>query len=91
MSSKAVILAGGLGTRMRDKADRSVKLTGQQAAAADAGLKAMIPIERPFMDYVISALADAGCRRVCLVIGPGREYNLIRDHYESMPAAFCLK
>ncbi len=75
----AVILARGLGTRMR-KADDAVGLDDAQAAAADAGVKGMIPIGRPFMDYLISALADAGFREVCLVIGP--EHQQVRDHYE---------
>ena len=78
MLDKAVILARGLGTRMR-KADGSAKLTAEEAAAADAGVKAMIPIGRPFLDYVLSALADAGYRRACLVIGP--EHEQVRDYY----------
>jgi glucose-1-phosphate thymidylyltransferase len=39
----------------------------------------MIPIGRPFLDYVISALVDAGITDVCLVIGP--EHQRIRDYY----------
>src|SRR3990172_9147481 len=39
----------------------------------------MIPIDRPFLDYVLSELADAGYSQVCLVIGP--EHHLIRDYY----------
>ena len=39
----------------------------------------MIPIGRPFLDYVLSQLADAGYRRVCLVIGP--EHQVVRDYY----------
>ena len=75
---KAVILARGLGTRMR-KADSSAELTAAEAAAADSGVKAMIPIGRPFLDYVLSALADAGLREVCLVIGP--EHDAVREYY----------
>ena len=26
---------------------------------------------RPFLDYVLTAIADAGYKKVCLVIGPG--------------------
>ena len=40
----------------------------------------MIPIGRPFLDYVLSALADAGCRDVCLVIGP--EHAAVREYNE---------
>jgi len=77
---KAVILARGLGTRMRqsDAAARN-QMTSEQAAIADTGLKAMIPIGRPFLDYVLNDLADAGYRRVCLVIGP--EHDAVRAYY----------
>ena len=79
MTHKAVILARGLGKRMRQADDRAA-IDASQAAAADAGLKAMIPIGRPFLDYVLSALADAGCTDVCLVIGP--EHNAVREYYD---------
>ncbi|MFB3852211.1 MAG: nucleotidyltransferase family protein [Vicinamibacterales bacterium] len=77
-TDKAVILARGLGTRMR-RADSGASLDSEQASVAATGLKAMIPIGRPFLDYVLSALADAGFRRVCLVIGP--EHGAVRDYY----------
>ncbi len=77
-TTKAVIMARGLGTRMRKAA--TAGLTPEQAAAADAGVKGMIPIGRPFLDYVISALADAGITDVCLIIGP--EHARIREYYQ---------
>jgi glucose-1-phosphate thymidylyltransferase len=77
-TTKAVILARGLGTRMR-RADSAVALDDTQSNAADSGLKGMIPIGRPFLDHVISALADAGISDVCLVIGP--EHQRMRDYY----------
>ncbi len=77
---KAVILARGLGTRMR-RDDGAVPLDAAQAAAASAGLKSLMPLGgRPFLHYVLSALADAGYREVCLVIGPDRE--AVRHHFE---------
>ena len=76
---KAVILARGLGKRMRE-ADTAASIDAQQATVADQGIKAMIPVGRPFLDYVLSALADAECRDVCLVIGP--EHTAVREYYE---------
>lgn len=76
-TDKAVILARGLGTRMRKQGAEG--LDEPQTAVADTGVKALIPIDRPFLDYVLSALADAGYRRVCLVIGPN--HDAIRRYY----------
>ena len=80
---KAVILARGLGSRMRKEAE-GISLDESQSAAASAGVKAMISMggERPFLDYVISALADSGFTDVCLVIGP--EHDMIRDYYNDV-------
>lgn len=78
---KAIILARGLGSRMR-KESEGVALSSEQSAAADAGVKAMISIGRPFLDHVISALADAGFVDVCLVIGP--EHDIIRNYYDAL-------
>lgn len=65
---------------MRKEAD-GVSLGETQSAAASAGVKAMISMggERPFLDYVISALADSGFTDICLVIG--EEHDMIRDYY----------
>ena len=79
---KAVILARGLGTRMR-QLDSTAALTPEQARVAESGIKGMMPIGRPFMDYILSALADAGFRQVCLVIGP--EHSEIREYYTRVP------
>lgn len=77
---KLVILARGLGTRMR-KIDETAQLDEQQATAASAGVKAMIPIgSRPFVDYLLSSAADAGFTDLCLVIGP--EHHELRARYE---------
>ena len=65
------------------RADAAARVDDAQAQAADAGVKAMIPIGRPFLDHVISGLADAGITDVCLVIGP--EHGAIRSYYESLP------
>ncbi len=78
---KAVILARGLGSRMRKEAE-GVELSDEQSKAAASGVKAMISVGRPFLDHVISALADAGFTEVCLVIGP--EHGMIRDYYDDV-------
>lgn len=75
---KAVILARGLGKRMR-RPEEGVELEAGQEAVAATGVKTMLPFGRPFLDYVLSALADAGFRRVCLVVGP--EHQGIREYY----------
>jgi dTDP-glucose pyrophosphorylase len=66
-------------------------LSPAQAAAASAGAKGMMPIgnpstkrgaggfTRPFLDFVLSALADAGCTDVCVVVAP--DHGAIRDYY----------
>jgi dTDP-glucose pyrophosphorylase len=114
--TKAVVLARGLGTRMRqaDVDDRAgiaattttttVTVTGtmtaattaaapgapvldaRQAEAADRGIKAMMPVGpggRPFLDFILSALADAGYTEACLVIGPDGQASLIREYYST--------
>ena len=74
-----MILAGGRGTRMQ-KADPEARLTPAQAAAADEGSKGMMPIHgRPFLDYVLSSLADAGIDEVCFVTPPGG--GALQAHY----------
>jgi dTDP-glucose pyrophosphorylase len=88
---KAALLARGLGSRMKQDADAAA-LTPDQGAAAAAGSKGMMPIghsstapgaggpSRPFLDYVLSALADAGCTEVCFVVAP--DHRVIRDYYD---------
>ncbi|MDB5326739.1 MAG: glucose-phosphate thymidylyltransferase [Phycisphaerales bacterium] len=79
-TERAVILARGLGTRMR-RHDADAALDDDQAKVAETGVKALIRIKRPFLDYILSVLADAGVRRVCLVIGP--EHHELRRYYGS--------
>jgi glucose-1-phosphate thymidylyltransferase len=44
----------------------------------------MMPLAfgRPFLDWVLSALADAGIRNVCLVIAP--DYDDVRKYYSAL-------
>lgn len=66
-------------------------LTESQEMAAAAGMKGMMPIgsstspeasgpTRPFLDFVLSALADAGCTSVCFVVAP--DHAAMRAYYE---------
>jgi NDP-sugar pyrophosphorylase family protein len=77
---RAVVLARGLGKRMRE-ADAAAVLDPAQAAAANTGLKAMLPVGsgRPLLDYILSGLADAGFTEVCLVLAP--DADMVRERY----------
>lgn len=78
---KALLLARGLGRRMQ--AAGGAALTAPQQAAAAAGAKGMMPLgagNRPFLDFVLSALADAGCADICLIVAP--DHQSIRQHYD---------
>lgn len=79
MITTAAILARGLGSRMRQE-DVAAQVDAGQAAAASSGVKGMIPIKRPFLEYVVSALADAGISEVVFVVPPGE--SPIRTHFE---------
>ena len=83
-TTQAVVMARGLGTRMRAGAGGAA-LDPAQAAAADAGLKAMMPFGRPFLDFVLHDLAEAGIRDVALVLGP--EHEGVREYYRAVPKA----
>ena len=68
-----------------------VALRPEQEARAGLGQKGMIPVGRPFLDYVLSGLADAGFSRVCLVIGAG--HGAVREYYTGTgrPARVALE
>jgi glucose-1-phosphate thymidylyltransferase len=80
----AVVLARGLGTRMRRSGDEA-GLDPVQLAAARDGQKAMMPVAggRPFLDYILASLADAGLIDVCLVVAP--DHRAIREHFDRHP------
>ena len=84
-TARALVLARGAGSRMT-AADAAAVLTEAQRKAADAGLKAMMPIgDRVFLDYVIESLADAGYDDVGLVIGP-EHHELRRSRARALDA-----
>ncbi|MDA0839184.1 MAG: NTP transferase domain-containing protein [Planctomycetota bacterium] len=67
---KAVILAGGLGSRMRSH-DPAIKLVKDAELAANSGLKWMVPLEgRPLISHTFTQLCLAGCNEICVVISP---------------------
>lgn len=95
----AALMARGLGTRMRRlhndtnaPSHRTVTLDAAQYAAADSGLKSMIPVggnsatgkaPRPFLDFILSGLADVGITTVVLVLAPPPEQDSIREYYRT--------
>lgn len=76
---RAVVLARGAGTRMR-AADDAAPLSREQQQAAASGHKALMPIAgRPFLDFVLAHLVEAGIREVALVVAP--DHVAMRDAY----------
>jgi glucose-1-phosphate thymidylyltransferase len=89
---QAVILARGLGTRMR-RSDGTT-LGAVERATAESGQKGMMPMDaggRPFLDYALSALADAGVDEVVLVVGP--QPGPLRSRYttDAPPARLAVR
>jgi dTDP-glucose pyrophosphorylase len=92
-ATRALVLAAGRGTRMRAQ-DGGAPLTAAQRAAADAGLKAMMPFDcaqggpsdadqgRPFLDHVLHSLAEAGIDDIGIVVGAA--HDDVRAHYQSL-------
>ncbi len=81
LPKKAVILARGLGRRMRAEV-AGATLTDEQQRVAEVGIKALIPFVdgKTLLEMIIANVAAAGFSEVCLVIGP--EHGVIRE--------FCL-
>ncbi len=70
MTRKAVVLARGLGTRMRREAE-DVQLSQQALRAAERGHKALMPLRgRPFLDYIADSLLRAGLNELAFVVAP---------------------
>jgi glucose-1-phosphate thymidylyltransferase len=62
--------------------DSSAQLTPEQQRAADRGVKAMMPLNgRPFLDFILSSLADAGIRFIALVVAP--DHALLQRYYQT--------
>lgn len=82
MTNKAVILARGLGRRMRAE-NESADLSEKQTEIASKGIKTLVPIlgDKTLLDFIFESLSAAGFSEFCLVIGG--EHQAIRD--------FCAK
>lgn len=77
-ATTAVIVARGLGTRMR--AEDGAALTAAQRAAAAAGAKGLMPVAgHPLLDHVLHELADGGVTDVVFVVAPGE--TALRGRY----------
>ncbi len=77
---RAIILAAGTGSRLR-RADTEAALSDAQRRIADRGVKALVPIGRPFLDFVLHELAETGFREICMVVGP--EHHALRERYQA--------
>jgi glucose-1-phosphate thymidylyltransferase len=65
----------------RETEGAGAALSDEQRRAAAQGAKGMMPLGgRPFLDYVLSALADAGIGDVVLVVAP--DHDQIREYFE---------
>lgn len=93
----AVVLARGEGRRMREPAT-GASLSSDQAAAAAAGRKVMMPIEvggrvRPFLAFVLDSLAAAGFSQACLVIAPHQDdvRDFVRETRLPLDVVFAIQ
>ena len=79
LPTKAVILARGLGTRMRAEV-AGVSLSPEQKRIANAGLKALVPVAngKTLLELIVENLVAAGFSDICLVIGP--EHDAICEY-----------
>jgi len=80
-TNRAMILAGGLGTRMQ-KEVAGLDLDEATERMAEKGAKGLIPMGRPFLDHGIQAMLDAGLNDFCLIVPPGA--SVLRAYYEAV-------
>jgi glucose-1-phosphate thymidylyltransferase len=81
MAKTAVVLAGGLGSRMQKAVDSDV-LSDREKELVRKGLKGMILglDNRPVFDSSVQNLIDAGVERIIFVVNP-LGGDIIRAHY----------
>ena len=77
-TKKTVILARGLGTRLRAGASHA-NLNSEQTKIASLGIKTLMPLrgEKTLLEFIFENLQQAGFSEFCLVIG--NEHQAIRD------------
>lgn len=92
-ATTAVILARGLGSRLRaTDAAATATLSAAQRAAADAGAKGLMPVAgRPLLDYVLHELAEGGVTDVILVVAPDERALRTRYLEEAPPARLRVR
>ncbi len=90
MTKKAIILARGLGKRMR-AISNEVNLDNQQTKIAELGVKALMPIvgSRTFLDFGVDNLKSAGFTDICLVIG--EEHQILKDFCRNQNLQFVIQ
>lgn len=87
IADQAVIPAAGRGSRMQ-REDDSVKLNPATEAIVKRGIKALVPIHgKPFLDYSLRRLMDAGIRRVCFIVSP--DSDPLREYIAGLPGRFA--
>ncbi len=99
MESQLVILAGGISSRMKKASD--VALTPALQDDADTKSKAMIGLGesgRPFLDFLLFNVREAGYRDVVIVVGKGdasiRSYYGAKDRgneFEGLSVSYVVQ
>ncbi len=67
-----------------------VALPPDQDRIASQGIKGLVDVGRPLLDYALSNLADAGIEQVCLVVGPEHDAIIHRYRDTLRPARLTI-
>lgn len=83
-NGRLVILAGGISSRMKKKAEHEFFIDSQLIEDANTKSKSMIGVgknHRPFLDYLLYNARESGYSEIVIVIG--EKDNLIKKYYRS--------
>jgi len=83
-NKNAVILAGGISSRMRNPIQNALVLDNKLIKEAESKSKSMISVGsngRPFLDYLIYNINKAGYKNLLIVIG--EKNNTIKEYYSN--------